>query len=181
MRITGGRLKGRRLKVAAHGRLRPTSDRVRQALFNRLGQRFEGGTVLDLFAGTGSLGLEALSRGMERAVFVENHRPAIAILRANIEACALADRARIVAQDALRYLRTARGESFDLILSDPPYRKGLSGAVLELVARYGLLAPEGALVLEAESDYAFEQGTRGLVLVKKATYGSSAIGIYARE
>ncbi|MGX6447402.1 16S rRNA (guanine(966)-N(2))-methyltransferase RsmD [Patulibacter sp. S7RM1-6] len=124
MRVVAGVHRGRRLAAPPGEGTRPTSDRVREALFSILGP-LGGARVLDLYAGTGALGIEALSRGAAHATFVERDRRALAALRGNLEALRLgADEARVVAIDSLRHVRDAarRGEAYDLVLLDPPYR-----------------------------------------------------------
>ena len=129
MRIIGGRLKGRRL-TGVRGQIRPTADRVREAIFNILGPEVPGSLVLDLFAGTGALGIEALSRGAQAAVFVENHSTSLQVLRRNVDQCALSEVSRVLplaTEKALPKLAAA-GAQFSLIFLDPPYGRGLAAA-----------------------------------------------------
>jgi len=121
-RIIAGEARGRRLKVPRGDRVRPTTDRVRESMFGALGSLVDlaGAVVLDAFAGSGALGLEALSRGAAHATFVERHRATLAILRGNVAALDFADRCRIVSGDVLGWLGTAE-ESFDVAFCDPPY------------------------------------------------------------
>ena len=122
MRVVSGTARGLRLIAPAGNSTRPTPDRVREAVFNALYSLggVQGATVLDLFAGTGAMGIEALSRGAERAVFVESSREAVAALRENLQTTGLADRADVVTGDVERYLDSAPGR-FDVVLVDPPY------------------------------------------------------------
>ena len=153
MRIVGGAWRGRRLAAVGKGdpkaQLRPTTDRVRENLFNLLSHGYpddlEGAQVLDLFAGTGALGLEALSRGAARATFVEHGRAALALLRANV--AALDAPARIVARDARR---PGPGTPHGLLFLDPPYGRALGEAALPALAQAGWIAP-GALVVWEEA------------------------------
>ncbi|MEO1600770.1 MAG: 16S rRNA (guanine(966)-N(2))-methyltransferase RsmD [Pseudomonadota bacterium] len=161
MRIVGGRFKGRRLSApgeagggAAH--LRPTSDRVREALFNLLAHGPydglpEGARVLDLFAGTGALGLEALSRGAVRAVFIDDFATARGLIRENIERLEVIGETKIWRRDATR-LGPCRGEPFGLIFADPPYRSGLGEAALASARAGGWIAPDALVVLELAAD-----------------------------
>src|SRR3712207_9222642 len=123
MRIIAGTARGIRLAPVPRG-VRPTSDRVRESVFNSLGQFFEGGCVLDLYAGTGALGIEALSRGCERAVFVERDGAALAAITENLRRTGFADRAEVIRGDVGRTLdrMVADGRQFNLIFADPPYR-----------------------------------------------------------
>jgi pantetheine-phosphate adenylyltransferase len=173
VRVTGGRLAGRRLHGAPRG-VRPSSDRVREALFARLEPA--GARVLDLCAGIGTLGIEALSRGAAHAVFVERSRAALAVLRRNLAELGLAEAARVVAAEAARSLaRLARaGERFDLVLLDPPYGTGDAARLLEAVARAGILAPGATLVVEGSRREALP-AVPGLVLLDRRRYGDTVV------
>ena len=182
MRIIAGRHRGARLAALGAGdaaaHLRPTSDRVRESLFNLLahgphGDPLEGARVLDLFAGTGALGLEALSRGAAGATFVENGRAALAILRENIAHLRLGETARILARDA-----TAPGPNpgapADLVFLDPPYARGLGERALAAASAGGWLAP-GALIVWEEG--AAITPPAGLTLLDSRRYGDTMISI----
>jgi 16S rRNA (guanine966-N2)-methyltransferase len=153
MRIVAGRLKGRAIASPTHDGLRPTSDRVREAVFNVLTHgvpdfEIEGVRVLDLFAGTGALGLEALSRGAAYCLFVEQDADARALIRENIEAFALTGVTRIFRRDATDLGPAGRHDQFGLVLCDPPYGKGLGEKALAAAARGGWLRPGAIVVLE---------------------------------
>lgn len=177
MRVIAGRLGGRRLTAPRGLATRPTSDRVREALFSALGH-VAGARVLDLYAGTGALGIEALSRGAARAVFVENARPAIAALRENLAALDLLGSARVVTQPAARAVAAIAAEGpFDLVFADPPYAALAEVPPLVAVLARGALAPGARFVLEhASRDAAPDLGA----LAPRATraYGDTAITIY---
>ncbi|WP_340107877.1 16S rRNA (guanine(966)-N(2))-methyltransferase RsmD [Pikeienuella sp. HZG-20] len=157
MRVVGGAFRGRRLAApgAAGGgeaHLRPTSDRAREALFNLLahgpyGGAPEGMRVLDLFAGTGALGVEAMSRGAARAVFVDDSAPSRALIRENVEKFGLTGATKIWRRDATK-LGPCRGAPFDLVFLDPPYGADLGGPALASAAAGGWLAPDALIVLE---------------------------------
>lgn len=184
MRIIGGAFRGRKLASVGKGdeaaRLRPTSDRVRESLFNVLMSRFadrvEGALVLDLFAGTGALGLEALSRGAKRAVFVENGRVAQRILRQNIALCGVEGSTKLVSRDA-RKLGDAE-EEFGLIFLDPPYGKGLGEAALDAMLASGWIAP-GALVVWEEGGAV--SVPEGLIQLDERRYGDTVIRLLERS
>ena len=150
MRIVSGAAKGRRLAPPPEG-TRPTSDRVREAMFNTLAASvlFDGARVLDLFAGTGAVGLEALSRGAAEVVFVEKGRAALAVLRRNIDTVGLPG-ARVEARPVAAYLGEGGGEPFDLVFVDPPYAQDNDAVVrvLERLERAGWLAPAARVVVE---------------------------------
>ncbi len=182
MRIVGGERRGTRLAEVGAGdeaaRLRPTTDRVREALFNLLahggyGDPVRGARVLDLFAGTGALGLEALSRGAAAAAFVETGRPALALLRANIARLRAGDAARVIERDATR-LGPNQGEAFDLVFLDPPYGRGLGERAVAAALDGGWLAPGALLVWEEGAAIA---PNPGLTLLDARRYGSAMISI----
>jgi 16S rRNA (guanine966-N2)-methyltransferase len=147
MRIVGGEARGRTLRSVPGDTTRPTADRVRQSLFDILGQRCDGLSVLDLYAGTGALALEALSRGAVRATLVEQDARACEVIRLNIDALKAADRCTLLRDDVPRALRKLRGP-FDLVFSDPPYALRAAQPTLDAVAR--LLAPAARVVLELD-------------------------------
>jgi len=181
MRITGGRLARRPLDAPKGDRTRPTTDRVREALFSALGSRmdFEGARVLDLFAGSGALGLEALSRGAAHATFVERHGPTLAVARANAQGLGVAASGAFVRADALAALDRTRGplatptSRFDLILADPPYALAELPTLPERVRP--LVAPGGLFVLEHDARHAFE-GTPGHV--QSRSYGGTVVSLF---
>ncbi len=146
LRIIGGTWRSRRLQVPAGPALRPTPDRVRETLFNWLAPWIEGRRVLDLFAGSGALGLEALSRGAAAAVFVDASRTAVRALEGNIGLLG-ADTATVLCMDAMRYLERG-GEAFDLVFVDPPYASGLVGPVLDCLHGARLLTPGARVYIE---------------------------------
>lgn len=131
MRITGGAFGGRRLTQPADPRVRPTSDRVREAWMNILGPDLEGARVLDLFAGSGALGLDALSRGAASVTFVELSPASLAAIRANIEALGVADRVEVRRGDALRVVARLSGQPYDVVVADPPWFMDHASALLE--------------------------------------------------
>lgn len=150
MRIIAGQFRGRKLQSPPGLETRPTADRVREALFSMLASRlgsFEGLKVADLFAGSGALGFEALSRGAERATFVESDSRASAAIRANAEKLGVAERVRLLGGSALAL---PKHEPFDLVLADPPYAAGSGSAVVEAVAKAEWLAPGGWMAVETE-------------------------------
>ncbi|MEO1173303.1 MAG: 16S rRNA (guanine(966)-N(2))-methyltransferase RsmD [Myxococcota bacterium] len=146
MRVIAGQFGGRRLSTAKHGRTRPTPDRVREALFSILGDLADT-RVLDLFAGSGALGLEALSRGATHTTFVERDRAALAALRSNIEALGVGATARVLTGDAFKALDRMSGP-FDLVFLDPPYAAEAWGKALGLLDSRALLSESARVVCE---------------------------------
>jgi len=182
MRIVGGRLKGHSLATPAGRETRPTSDRVREAIFNILahgiaGFELEGARVMDLFAGTGALGLEALSRGARFCLFVEEASAARGLIRRNADALGLVGQCRIWRRDAARLGPCAPQPPFDLAFADPPYGKGLGEAALKAVVEGGWLRPGGIVMLE-EADRAPLPEVSGLTLLDRRAYGETQLGFY---
>ena len=178
MRIVAGAARGRRLVAPAGSSTRPTSDKVRAAVFNVLGQFFDGGRVLDLYAGTGAMALEALSRGCARATCVEADRRAAEAIARNAEACGLADRVEVLREPAERALGRLPAGAFDLAFLDPPYAVGPAGALagLDRVVR-----PGGLVVAEHDRRRAPEDRHGALVLMERRSWGSTGVSIYRRE
>ena len=170
MRITGGELRGRRIQVPKTG-VRPTTGKVREAIFSMLGD-ISGARVLDLFCGSGALGIEALSRGAAEATLVDT-KPAAA--RDNLESLGLADRSRTVRADAARFLRRGEGESFDLVLCDPPYRLA-DRLAADLVQLIPSVLAEGGRVM-SESSPAGPLGLE-LPLLTERTYGDTMVRVH---
>ena len=170
MRITGGELRGRRIQVPKKG-VRPTTGKVREAIFSMLGD-LSGARVLDLFCGSGALGIEALSRGASQATLVDS-KPATA--RDNLESLDLAERARTVRADAARFLRGAAGESFDLVLCDPPYRLAdrLAADLVQLIP--SVLAEGGRVMSESSPDRPLELE---LPLLTERTYRDTMVRVH---
>lgn len=131
MRIVAGEWGGRRIAAPPGRETRPTTDRVREAWMSAVADFLPGARVLDLFAGSGALGLEALSRGADYAVFVENGPPALRVLRGNLDALGAGSRAEIVRADAIRYASALQRDAFDVAFADPPYAQGLAAALVE--------------------------------------------------
>lgn len=171
LRIIGGEWRSRRLKFADAPGLRPTPDRVRETLFNWLQMRVPGSRCLDLFAGSGALGFEALSRGAREVVMVEKHPAAAQVLRDNIVLLG-AQNAVLVGDDAFRYLCSlSEAEAFDLIFLDPPYRKNLLEPVLEVIFAKSLLAADGMIYLEQEAQAQTDFARFGLQIHRETSAG----------
>jgi 16S rRNA (guanine(966)-N(2))-methyltransferase RsmD len=178
MRIVAGTARGRRLAAPAGSDTRPTSDKVRESVFNVLGQFFEGGSVLDLYAGTGALALEALSRGFERATCVEADRRAAEVIERNAAACGFADRLEVLRLPVERAAQRLAPESFSLAFVDPPYAVGPETA-LAILGR--LLAAGGAAVAEHDARRPPDERYGSLALVDRRKFGTTGISIYRRE
>ncbi len=197
MRITGGRLAGRELVVPKGPRIRPTQDQVRQALFNLLGDAVKGARVLDLFSGSGALGIEALSRGASHITFVDRSGYCIEAVRANLEKLVGSDSRKILRGEdplasilrsdvgqALRRL-DREGRRFDLVFLDPPYGADLARKTLMALTRCAIVGPAGWVVVEGDKRDplpadAASSGCR-LVLQRLEQYGDTALALYRRQ
>ena len=181
MRIVSGRFKGRNLKAPGDTALRPTSDKVRQAIFNILehagfaaGFSLEGARVVDLFAGTGALGLEALSRGAKYCLFIEDGAESRAIIRENVEALGLTGASKIWRRDATNLGALDTLAPFDLAFLDPPYRRGLIAPALKVLASGGWLNPNALVIAEAAEDETMPV-VDGYDLLDDRVYGDTRI------
>lgn len=182
MRIIAGERRGAKLEAVPGLNTRPTADRVKEGLFNILQMDIDSDTVvLDAFAGTGALGLEALSRGARQAVFIENDPQALAVLRRNIAKCRYEDRARVISGDTLSTLPQLSGTAFDLIFLDPPYQKNLYSPVLFSVIKYHLLDEYGILVSEHSKTVPFSWQEEGLNLYKTRSYGETVLNFFRAQ
>ncbi len=183
MRVISGSARGRTLKAVPGMGTRPTTDKVKEALFSMIGPYFDGGTVLDLFAGTGGLGIEALSRGMDKAVFVDLEYKSIEIVRSNLKTTGLENKAEVYKNDAERALKAlAKRESvFDLVFLDPPYRLKHGDMLMQAMDQLHLLNPGATLVLEYESSFAYPAGFGPFSEVRKAQYGETTLSIYSYD
>jgi 16S rRNA (guanine966-N2)-methyltransferase len=183
MRIVGGRLRGRALAAPKSQAIRPTADRLREALFNILihayGDPVTGARVLELFAGTGALGLEALSRGAAFALFVDDGAEARALLRQNVEALGLAAVTRIFRRDATKLGPVHPVEPFGLVFLDPPYGKGLAGKAL-MSAREGGWLTDGALIVVEEAADAGFKAPEGYEEIERRRYDDTEFVILRR-
>jgi len=184
MRITGGRLRGRRLASFKGLEIRPTSDRVREAIFDLLGHHLAGEKVLDLFAGTGSLGIEALSRGAARALFIDRSPKARELIVKNLQLCGLESQAAVLLKDLSKgFPRKHRllEEKMDLVFVDPPYRMGMLLPVLEELCSLGILGSPATLVAQSEQKEVLPPRVSSLEMVKSRIYGETRITLYRRE
>lgn len=180
MRVVAGTAKGRILKAVPGMNTRPTTDKVKEAMFSIIGPYFEGGYALDLFAGTGGLGIEALSRGIENAVFIDSSRQSIGIVRTNVEAAGFAKQSEIYCNTAERAIKLLekRGLRFRLFLLDPPYRMKNADALLLEAESRGLAEVGAIAVIEHESDHRYPERFGGFEQRRVAVYGETTLSIY---
>lgn len=151
MRVVSGSARGRRLKELQGMETRPTTDKVKESLFNVIQFDIPGRKVLDLFGGTGQLGIEALSRGAAHCTFIDQRRGAAALIRENLKLCRLEENAKVIQGDSLAFLSSCR-EKFDVIFLDPPYHTDLMDRALELVTKIDILSEHGIIICETMAD-----------------------------
>jgi 16S rRNA (guanine(966)-N(2))-methyltransferase RsmD len=180
LRVTGGRLKGRRLTPFRGQRIRPTLSKVREALFDIVGAFVVGKDVLDLFCGSGTLGIEALSRGALSAVFVDSNRDAVRVLKKNLEVCGLLECSEIVTASAEQGIRLVgkQGRQFDLVLADPPYGRSLIEKTLEEISKKGIVKEGGTVVIEHEAKEELAARAGCLTLHDRRRYGQTGLSFF---
>ena len=178
MRIISGSARGRKLFSPEGMDVRPTTDKVKESLFNIIQFELADAAVLDLFAGTGQLGLEALSRGAAKAVFVDSSKKSLATVKKNVELCGFADRARLVQSDAFSYLARAE-ETFDFVFLDPPYHNGLCDRAFELLP--AVLAEGAAVICETQSDETLPECFGDFALARSYKYSAIRLSVFRRN
>jgi len=180
MRIITGDFKGRRLEMPVGKDIRPTTEKVKEAIFSIIAGNVPGAVCVDLFAGTGNLGLEALSRGAEKCYFADNSRESLNLIKRNIAMCKAEEWSVVIPGDFERVLTRLgeRGEKIDIFFLDPPYREGLYEKCFELIREYDLLAEEGIIIAEHGEREPLPEEIEGYIVLKERNYGSVAITIY---
>ena len=185
MRVVAGRQKGRRLKKPEGQDLRPTPARVREALLSILAHRTQGARVLDLYAGTGALGLESLSRGAHQVVFVDNHVVSARILRENVTRCGYDERCVVVTQDVETFLASPPSLDeppvFDIVFADPPYHTTDLARVLERLSLSGKIASQGIVILEHFFKHPGPDRIGTLTQTRQSRYGDTVLTFYQRS
>ena len=180
MRVVGGRVKGHHLQAPKGAETRPTSDKVREAIFGILGDEVENRSVLDLFAGTGALGIEALSRGASSAVFVERRGAACQAIRANLRHTHLEESGRLLCMPVERAL-TVLEDQFDLVLLDPPYAYPHLPGILDRLGGAPVIGDSAIVVFEHSPRFAVDDRYGRLVLRRQRVYGDTAVAIFRVE
>ncbi|MDR0269159.1 16S rRNA (guanine(966)-N(2))-methyltransferase RsmD [Paenibacillus sp.] len=180
MRVVSGSAKGRPLKAVPGMGTRPTTDKVKEAIFSMIGPFFDGGTALDLFAGTGGLAIEALSRGMDKAIFIDMDPKSIETVRANLKATKLEGQAEVYRNEAERALKVLgkRGISLDMVFLDPPYRMKNGDKLMEMMHEKNMLKKGATILLEHESGYDYPDEFGLFTCIRHAVYGETAVSIY---
>ena len=180
MRVISGKAKGKVLKTPDGMLTRPTADRVKEALFSIIQFELPGARVLDLFGGTGQLGIEALSRGAQYAVFVDEREPACALIRENLKRTALTDQGRVLRSDYLQYLKGCK-EKFDIILLDPPYAEVFLENALKMITEIDILQSGGIIVTERPLGKELPWVFPGFDRSRDYKYGNTLITIYRKQ
>lgn len=179
MRVIAGRLRGRRIDAPAGGSVRPTYDRVRESIFGTIGVEVEDARVLDLFAGSGSLGIECLSRGARSATFVEIDPAVAAVARSNVERLGLGAQSTFIVSDAIRFLsRNLPGEPFHLVFLDPPYGSGLADRALSLLGTWDGARPGALVVAEHGADEELRESLGALRRIGQRRYGATGVDLF---
>lgn len=179
MRIISGTARGRRLQEPADYNVRPTTDKVKESIFNIIQFDIEGRKILDLFAGSGQLGIEALSRGAASVTFVDRAPDSLKLVKKNIAASGLGENAKVVAADSIAFLSS--GEKFDIIFIDPPYSSDLLDKSLASINRFDILRENGIIVCESQRDKALPQMDEPYYMLKEYNYGKIKITTYSRH
>lgn len=183
MRVVAGTLRSRKIEAVEGMETRPTADKVKEAIFSRIGPYFQGGSILDVYSGSGNIAIEALSRGMEKAWLNDKSREAIKTIKQNIQHLKLEGMSEITQLDAEVLLDTcaARGEQFDLIYLDPPYALQKNEKLIEKICALSLIKEDGLILVESRKEDEFADKISEMVLEKAACYGITKISYYRRE
>lgn len=178
MRVITGSARGRRLETLEGEEItRPTSEAVKEALFSMIQFELEGRKTLDLFSGSGQLGIEALSRGARHCTFVENNRSAVEVIKRNVEKCGFGDSSCISFSDAESFLM--KKDNFDVAFADPPYNKGLSDKILPMLIK--LMSSDGVIVFETAFDEPMPEKIHGWYADRSRKYGKTKLTLYRKE
>ena len=178
MRVITGSARGRRLQTLEGQEVRPTPERIKEAVFSIIQFEIEGRRFLDLFAGSGQMGIEALSRGAAECVFIDRRADAVRLIQENLALCRLADRARVRQGDALPYLRS--GEKFDIVFLDPPYASGLLQQALTDIAAFDICRAHGIIIAESAVDTVLPEMPAPYALYREYRYGKIKLTVYHR-
>ena len=179
MRVITGSARGRALETLKGGDIvRPTTDKVKEAIFSSVQFELEGRDFIDVFAGSGQMGIEALSRGARSAVFVDSSREAVKVIERNLKVTGLSDRARVIRADSLAFLRTC-GDSFDIAFLDPPYNTGILQEALPLIAQ--IMKKTGVVISESALNDKLLQKYYNFTLDRERTYGKIKVSTYRHE
>lgn len=178
MRVISGKFRGRQLVDFKADNIRPTTDRVKETLFNKLMGRIEGARVLDLFSGTGNLAIECLSRDAGHVDLVENHRKSLAIIKENLTLLKISQGFQLHAQDAFAYIKRYDGEPYDVVIADPPFTQKLAHDLGQAIGASKLLHPESWVVIEASSKERLDDAYPGLSRFDQRVFGDKHLNFF---
>ncbi|MFZ5518122.1 MAG: 16S rRNA (guanine(966)-N(2))-methyltransferase RsmD [Candidatus Zhuqueibacterota bacterium] len=183
MRVISGFYKGRVLFSPRGNSIRPTSDRIKESIFNYIGTGIQDAKICDLFSGSGNLSIEALSRGAKNAVMVDHSQQAIDLMKRNISHIGVVEKCRIVKMDTLQYLKLAakNGEEFNFIFADPPYLSRLNEPMMQRIVEGNLLTEGGLFVLEQSSRNAIPMAILGLMNIAEKNFGDTTVMYFRQE
>lgn len=181
MRIISGKLKGRQLIAFKGSHLRPTTDRVKETIFNKLMGIVEGARVLDLFSGTGNLGIEAWSRGADEVVSVESHKASLSIIKDNHTKMGISQGMQVVAQDVLKFLKEPRVPGpYNIVLIDPPFTKKMAHEVMEAMTSSSVTQAGSVVIIESSSQERIDEDYGGFELLSKKSFGDKVVSFFER-
>jgi len=180
MRVISGKYKGRRLKSFNADHIRPTMDRVKESLFNIIQADLPDALVLDLFSGTGSLGIEALSRGAQEVCFVESHPTSIRIIRDNLKSLGIEDDYKIFTQDVFKFLQGTSPINYQIVFIDPPFTKAWAHRVMEAVSECKFLASRALIAIEAAKQERIDDNYPGLELLDRRQFGDKSLSLFRK-
>ena len=182
MRVIAGEFRGRQIQAVKGMDTRPTTDKIKENIFNIIGPYFDGGVGLDLFGGSGNLGIEALSRGLDKVVFTDTQYAAISTIKDNLKTLKIENRAEVYKNDAYKALKTlaTREMKFDLIFLDPPYKGQKINEIIEFVHEHHLLADDGIIMAECLKEDVLHESVGDIDVIRRVEYGITAITIYQK-
>ena len=178
MRVIAGRFKGRRLVPFKHKGLRPTTDFVKESLFNQLASRIPGARVLDLFAGTGSLSIEALSRGAQEVMAVEKHPQSLKVLFKNLEHLKITEGVQVFKDDVVKFLKIYKGPPFDIILIDPPFTQKMAHTTMAVLSSSSLATPTTFVMIEASQKERLDERYGSFELFNQKKYNDKKVSFF---
>lgn len=184
MRIIGGKYRGRKIEFPKDGGTRPTKDRIRESVFNLVMGTIPGSCVLDLFSGSGAYGLEAISRGAEKIVFVDNSPESIKIIKNNVEDLKIDQKSvEVILGDSIKTIEqlSKSGEKFDIIISDPPYGRGMTRNILLAISKYAILSQSGNIIMEYNTEEQVPDSVGDICLLKKKVYKDISVSVYSQK
>ncbi|SHJ58635.1 16S rRNA (guanine(966)-N(2))-methyltransferase RsmD [Tepidibacter formicigenes] len=183
MRVISGSARGLKLKSPKGMDVRPTTDRVKESVFNIINNRLIDSFVLDIFSGTGSLGIEALSRGAQKCTFIDSSKESIKVIKENIEKARVNDKSEVILSDAISAINKlgVRRDKFDIIFMDPPYLKNLIEPVLEEISKKNILEEDGIIIVEHDTKDELLEEINNLYKYREKKYGNTTISFFALE